>query len=137
VTRWKPSPSCLTGPMDRLLASLRLGDMLGAGSVGRPCSGVLRHHFTAAAWSYTTSWPLLYMTSRLYWAEAFGIGVWSSSLLGGLISAVALVPLAPQLANLGFEFGPWNYFSLVLFALTITVSLAGENMLKGLIADRR
>ena len=64
---------------------------------------------------------------------ALGIGVWSS-FFGGLISAVALVLLAPQLADLGLEFGPWDYFSLVLFALTITASLAGENMLKGLIA---
>jgi putative tricarboxylic transport membrane protein len=64
---------------------------------------------------------------------ALGIGVWSS-FFGGLISAVCLVLLAPQLADLGLEFGPWDYFSLVLFALTITASLAGENMLKGLIA---
>ncbi|MBE0620866.1 MAG: tripartite tricarboxylate transporter permease [Burkholderiales bacterium] len=64
---------------------------------------------------------------------ALGLGVWSS-FFGGLISAVALVLLAPLLADLGLEFGPWDYFSLVLFALTITASLAGENMLKGLIA---
>jgi putative tricarboxylic transport membrane protein len=64
---------------------------------------------------------------------ALGLGVWSS-FFGGLISAVALVLLAPQLADLGLEFGPWDYFSLVLFALTITASLAGEHMLKGLIA---
>ncbi len=64
---------------------------------------------------------------------ALGLGVWSS-FFGGIISAVALVLLAPQLADLGLEFGPWDYFSLVLFALTITASLAGENMLKGLIA---
>ena len=64
---------------------------------------------------------------------ALGLGVWSS-FFGGLLSAVALVLLAPLLADLGLEFGPWDYFSLVLFALTITASLAGENMLKGLIA---
>lgn len=64
---------------------------------------------------------------------ALGLGVWSS-FFGGLLSAVALVLLAPLLADLGLEFGPWDYFSLVLFALTITASLAGTNMLKGLIA---
>ena len=64
---------------------------------------------------------------------ALGIGVWSS-FMGGIISAVLLVALAPQLAQLGLEFGPWDYFALVAFALTITASLAGENMLKGLIA---
>ena len=64
---------------------------------------------------------------------ALGIGVWAS-FFGGIFSAILLVLLAPQLARLGLEFGPWDYFSLVMFALTITASLAGENMLKGLIA---
>ncbi len=64
---------------------------------------------------------------------ALGLGVWSS-FCGGTISAVLLMTLAPQLARIGLEFGPWDYFALVLFALTITASLAGNNLLKGLIA---
>ena len=64
---------------------------------------------------------------------ALGIGVWSS-FFGGMISAVLLVTLAPQLARIGLEFNPWGYFMLVIFALTITASLAGKNMVKGLIA---
>jgi putative tricarboxylic transport membrane protein len=64
---------------------------------------------------------------------ALGIGVWSS-FFGGIISAVFLMTLAPSLARIGLEFGPWDYFSLVLFALTMTASLAGERLLKGLIA---
>ena len=64
---------------------------------------------------------------------ALGIGVWSS-FFGGIFSAILLTVLAPQLAAIGLEFGPWDYFTLVLFALTITASLAGENLLKGVIA---
>ncbi|MCG8511503.1 MAG: tripartite tricarboxylate transporter permease [Rhodospirillales bacterium] len=64
---------------------------------------------------------------------ALGIGVWAS-FFGGIVSAILLVTLAPQLARMGLEFGPWDYFALVMFALTITASLAGENILKGLIA---
>lgn len=64
---------------------------------------------------------------------ALGIGVWSS-FFGGMISAVFLMVLAPQLARIGLEFGPWDYFSLVLFALTIVASLAGANLVKGIIA---
>ena len=64
---------------------------------------------------------------------ALGLGLWSS-FFGCMISAVILVALAPQLAFLGLEFGPWDYFSLIVFALTITVSLSGDNMIKGLIA---
>ena len=64
---------------------------------------------------------------------ALGIGVWSS-FCGGMISAVCLVTLAPQLARVGLEFQPWDYFMLVMFALTITASLAGKHLVKGLIA---
>ena len=64
---------------------------------------------------------------------ALGLGVWSS-FCGGMISAVLLVTLAPQLARVGLEFQPWDYFMLVMFALTITSSLAGKNIVKGLIA---
>lgn len=64
---------------------------------------------------------------------ALGLGVWSS-FFGGMISALFLMLLAPTLAHIGLEFGPWDYFSLVLFALTITSSLAGKNMVKGVIA---
>ncbi|MFQ5971900.1 MAG: tripartite tricarboxylate transporter permease [Alphaproteobacteria bacterium] len=64
---------------------------------------------------------------------ALGIGVWAS-FFGGVISAILLMTLAPQLARIGLEFGPWDYFALVLFALTITASLSGDSLLKGLIA---
>lgn len=64
---------------------------------------------------------------------ALGLGVWSS-FFGGVISAILLMTLAPQLALIGLEFQPWDYFALVLFALTITASLAGDNLVKGLIA---
>jgi putative tricarboxylic transport membrane protein len=64
---------------------------------------------------------------------ALGIGVWSS-FFGGITGAVVLVTLAPQLARVGLEFGPWDYFALVMFALTITSSLSGKTLLKGIIA---
>ena len=51
-----------------------------------------------------------------------------------MISAVLLVLFAPQLARIGLEFQPWDFFMLVIFALTVTASLAGENLIKGLIA---
>lgn len=54
---------------------------------------------------------------------ALGLGLWAS-FFGGLISAVVLVVLAPNLAVIGLEFGPWDYFMLVCFALTIAASLS-------------
>ena len=64
---------------------------------------------------------------------ALGIGVWSS-FCGGIISAVLLVLFAPQLAAVGLEFQPWDFFMLVMFALTVTSSLAGSHLIKGLLA---
>ncbi len=64
---------------------------------------------------------------------ALGIGIWSC-FFGGVFSAVLLAVFAPALSRVGLEFGPWDYFALVLFALTITASLAGTQLLKGLIA---
>ena len=64
---------------------------------------------------------------------ALGLGVWSS-FFGGIFSAICLMTLAPQLARIGLEFHPWDYFMLVMFALTITASLSGKHLVKGLIA---
>jgi putative tricarboxylic transport membrane protein len=64
---------------------------------------------------------------------AVGIGIWAS-FVGGVISAVLLAVLAPTLALVGLEFGPWDYFMLIAFSLTMAASLSGEQMIKGLIA---
>ncbi len=64
---------------------------------------------------------------------ALGIGVWSS-FFGGVIASLVLLLVAPQLARIGLEFQSVDYFALVLFALTITASLTGGEILKGLIA---
>ncbi len=64
---------------------------------------------------------------------ALGLGVWAS-FFGGVISSVLLMTVAPVLAQVGLEFGPWDFFALMIFALSITTSLAGDSMLKGLIA---
>ncbi len=83
--------------------------------------------------SVATTFDGFPMTRRGEPGLALGIGVWSS-FCGGIISAFLLVTLAPQLARVGLEFNPWDYFMLVMFALTITASLAGKNLVKGLIA---
>lgn len=63
---------------------------------------------------------------------ALGIGVWSS-FFGGVIASIILMLIAPQLAQIGLEFQPVDFFALVIFALTVTASLAGDQLLKGLI----
>lgn len=57
-----------------------------------------------------------------------------ASTVGGLISVLVLIVAAPLLARLGLEFGPVEYFALGVFALTCVVSVAREDLVKGLLA---
>ncbi len=83
--------------------------------------------------SVATTFDVFPMARKGQPGLALGIGVWSS-FFGGIFSAICLMTLAPQLARIGLEFHPWDYFMLVMFALTITASLAGKHLVKGLIA---
>lgn len=65
--------------------------------------------------------------------KALGLGIWSSC-IGGVLSGLVLIVLAPYLGRIGLEIGPWGYFAMVVFALTITASLSEGMLLKGLIA---
>ncbi|MFZ4453862.1 tripartite tricarboxylate transporter permease [Salibacterium aidingense] len=56
-----------------------------------------------------------------------------ASVTAGLISAVILIGAAPQLAKVTMMFGAPEYFSLAVFGLSIIASVAGKDILKGLI----
>ncbi|HSF94028.1 MAG TPA: tripartite tricarboxylate transporter permease, partial [Thermohalobaculum sp.] len=83
--------------------------------------------------SVATTFDGFPMTRKGQPGFALGLGVWSS-FCGGTIGAIMLVLFSPQLSRVGLEFQPWDYFMLVMFALTVTASLAGESLIKGLIA---
>lgn len=55
------------------------------------------------------------------------------SFVAGTLGVVGLVFFAPMLAEQALKFGPPEYFSLMLLALTVIVSLAGDSLLKGLL----
>ncbi|MGE4283153.1 MAG: tripartite tricarboxylate transporter permease [Clostridia bacterium] len=57
-----------------------------------------------------------------------------ASMLGGTFSAVCLLFIAPPLAQLSLKFNAPEYFLIAIFGLTIIGSLAGDSMLKGIIA---
>lgn len=65
--------------------------------------------------------------------KALGTGV-VFSFLGTILSLVALVTIAPSLANIAIKFGPWEYFSITIFSLTLIITLSEENLVKGLIS---
>ncbi|MEA4877893.1 MAG: tripartite tricarboxylate transporter permease [Aminobacterium sp.] len=57
-----------------------------------------------------------------------------ASFIGGLVSATALLLIAPPLSKLVLRFGPSEIFFLAIFGLTIIVGLSKGSMVKGLIS---
>lgn len=66
-------------------------------------------------------------------ARALSLGV-VSSLVGGTISFVLLLALAPPLAKIALRFGPWEFFAMVMMALVLISSLSGKSFAKGILA---
>ncbi|MGR5065763.1 tripartite tricarboxylate transporter permease [Photobacterium sp. DNB22_13_2] len=57
-----------------------------------------------------------------------------ASFIGGLISTIVLIAIAPLLADFALKFNAPEYFALALFGLTIIASVSSKNILKGLLA---
>ncbi len=56
-----------------------------------------------------------------------------ASTIGGLISAFALLFLAPQIAKITLLFGPAEYFALAVFGLSVIAGVSNNSIFKGLI----
>ncbi|AMJ61523.1 tripartite tricarboxylate transporter permease [Bosea sp. PAMC 26642] len=63
--------------------------------------------------------------------RAIGIATISSG-IGGLFSALALAIFAPLLASFALRFSAPEYFALAVFGLTVTMTLAADQPVKGL-----
>ncbi len=66
-------------------------------------------------------------------AKALGVGV-VFSFLGTIFSTVLLMFLAPQIAKVAINFGPFEFFSIAVFSLTMIATLSSGNMVKGIAA---
>jgi len=73
------------------------------------------------------------LTKRGEGLKAIGICT-IASMIGGTFSAVMLLIMAEPLAKLSLLFGPAEYCLMGVFGLSIIGSLAGENMVKGLMS---
>ncbi|MEM1363255.1 MAG: tripartite tricarboxylate transporter permease [Pseudomonadota bacterium] len=56
-----------------------------------------------------------------------------ASVIGGLVGALALLLLAPPLAEAALAFGPVEYFWLAIFGLSLIAALSTGDFLKGMI----
>jgi putative tricarboxylic transport membrane protein len=65
--------------------------------------------------------------------RALWLGIWAS-FFGGLIGGIFLVGTTGPLASLALEFGPWEYFSLFIFALSMVAGLTGRSLTLGLLS---
>ena len=65
--------------------------------------------------------------------RAVWLGVWAS-VIGGLLGAVFLIGATGPLAAFALRFGPWEYFSLFILALSMVAGLTEASLLKGLLA---
>ena len=79
-----------------------------------------------------TSWDGHAMTQKGEGKEALTESVVAST-WGGLLSAFALLFLAPPLANFSLRFGPQENALLGVFGLSIIASLCSKSLLKGLL----
>lgn len=57
-----------------------------------------------------------------------------ASTIGGMLSVIVLIFVAPQMAQFALKFSAPESFALAVFGLSIISSIAGNSMVKGLIA---
>jgi putative tricarboxylic transport membrane protein len=122
----------ITFGMDATTGLVMLTAIFTASIYGGSISAILIHTPGTPS-SAATSLDGYPMTQRGEGAKALGAAT-ISSMVGGLISAIALLFLAPPLSRISIMFSSAEYFLIAIFGLTIIGSLAGKSMLKGLTA---
>src|SRR5436309_15425633 len=65
--------------------------------------------------------------------RAIWLGVWAS-FFGGLLGGVFLIGATAPLAAIALQFGPWEFFSLFILAVSMVAGLTEASLLKGLIS---
>lgn len=117
------------GPLEGI--SLMMGVWLGGASGGLISACLLGIPGTPSAMATTfDGYPMVKNGEP---GKALAIGLWSS-FIGSLIGGAILVLAAPLLSTWAIKFGPWEFFSLMVFGLSAIASLGEGNLIKGLIA---
>ncbi|WP_018923010.1 tripartite tricarboxylate transporter permease [Salsuginibacillus kocurii] len=111
--------------------SLMMGVWIGGASGGLISACLLGIPGTPSAMA--TTFDAYPMARNGQPGRALAIGLWSS-FFGALIGGVILVVASPFLAAWAVNFGPWEFFSLMVFGLTAIASLGQGYLIKGLIA---
>ena len=122
----------LTFHMDPVSAvTLLIGEYVGGISGGLITAILLRMPGTPA--SIVTTFDGYPMAQNGFAERALALGI-MASVVGGIISWGFLAGMSPALARFALQFGPWEYFTLVLMALVMLAVLSQGSMVKGLMA---
>ena len=111
--------------------SLLLGLYIGGTSGGLMSAILLKIPGTPA--SIATTFDGYPMAAKGEAGKALGIGI-VYSFIGGMLSLVVLIFISPLLAEVALQFGPYEYFSIAVFSLTLVAGLSSGSMVLGLIA---
>lgn len=111
--------------------SLLIGLYIGGFSGGLIAAILLKIPGTPA--SIATTFDGYPMAQQGKAGKALGLGI-VFSFMGGLVSIIILIFVSPILAEFALKFGPYEYFGLSFFALTMIASVAGKSISKGLLS---
>jgi putative tricarboxylic transport membrane protein len=111
--------------------TLLIGEYVGGISGGLITAILLRMPGTPA--SIVTTFDGYPMARNGMAERALALGI-MASVVGGIISWGFLAGMSPALARFALQFGPWEYFTLVLMALVMLAVLSQGSMTKGLMA---
>lgn len=122
----------LTFHMDPVGAvTLLIGEYVGGISGGLITAVLLRMPGTPA--SIVTTFDGYPMAQKQMAERALALAI-TASVVGGVLSWFFLAGMSPALARFALQFGPWEYFTLVLMALVMLAVLAQGSLAKGLLA---
>ncbi|PNV59006.1 Tat pathway signal protein [Clostridium sp. chh4-2] len=110
-----------------LLASLYIGSTSGG------CIGAILLGIPGTGASIPTAWEGYPMARRGEGVRALSIAVtcnFIGTLPGLIIAMIACIPLS----TIACKMGPWEYFSLLLLAITMVVALSKDNLMKGFVS---
>ena len=122
----------LTYSMDPIPAMVMLTAIYTCAIYGGSISAILIHTPGTPS-SAATALDGYSMTLQGKGLKAVGFSTYSS-MVGGVISAVALLTISPALSLLSLKFSSGEYFFIAIFGLTIIASVAANDVVKGLAA---
>ncbi len=120
----------LTYGMSPIAALVMLTAMYTSAIYGGSITAILCHTPGTPA-SAATAIDGFQLTKQGRGMEAMGVATVCSG-IGGTVSAIAMLLIAPALGAFSLKFSVLEYFLLSLFGLTVIASLAGDSIIKGM-----